>query len=372
MRVLVRVDVHPIIGFGHLSRCLNLCQVMKLHGWNIAFIGHGLGEYLDPSDTYYPLEYSNSNEALITTDTSTWLGELPNELAQKNDWLQCRQILEAEYDLIIVDHYALDIIWELCWTNSKILVIDDLLHRFHYCHYFIDYSVLMADIGNRVPDFCKIMLGPSFALLDIHLCDLIRKDELELDGKIHLLINFGGYDADNYTEKVLLALERIFYTSKNNQLFQRINEITIVRKNKKPIETLLETLIILKSKPIHVYDGLSKSEFLKLLGHYKMSYPPINLCIGAAGVSTFERACLGIPSILICTAENQIRNAKGFATLGAGSYLEQWNDDQFELILGKYLCPESNLDVSLKCRKLVDGRGVFRVFYKLSRDFIYK
>ena len=47
-----------------------------------------------------------------------------------------------------------------------------------------------------------------------------------------------------------------------------------------------------------------------------------NLAIGAAGTTAWERCCLGLPSIIVVSAENQRRSAEALTNAGAALLLE--------------------------------------------------
>ena len=56
---------------------------------------------------------------------SVWIGQQ----TQKNVWLDA--VSSENFDLLIVDHYALDFRWDLYFDQKfrKIMVIDDLADR---------------------------------------------------------------------------------------------------------------------------------------------------------------------------------------------------------------------------------------------------
>jgi UDP-2,4-diacetamido-2,4,6-trideoxy-beta-L-altropyranose hydrolase len=73
-------------------------------------------------------------------------------------------------DLLVVDHYALDAVWERVLRPAvhRILVIDDLADRPHDADFLLDqnyYRPLEGRYQGLLPSHCQCLLGPSYALL---------------------------------------------------------------------------------------------------------------------------------------------------------------------------------------------------------------
>jgi RimJ/RimL family protein N-acetyltransferase len=98
-----------------------------------------------------------------------------------------------------------------------------------------------------------------------------------------------------------------------------------------------------------------------------------DVSIGAGGSATWERCCLGLVTLAICTAENQTRQLADAAT--EGLLLTSRTDEDLEVILKKHM--PALLDneymrrtLSLNGMRAVDGRGVLRVASVLGADEI--
>lgn len=122
MNIIIRKDASTNIGTGHVMRCLTLADELRQNGANISFIcceetGHLIDLIEEKGYKVYHLP------AIINSKVDK---ELTQEIVKKQpepaDWL-------------IVDHYDLDIAWESSLKKSvkKIMVIDDLANRQHYC-----------------------------------------------------------------------------------------------------------------------------------------------------------------------------------------------------------------------------------------------
>src|SRR6185312_10092073 len=86
-----------------------------------------------------------------------------------------------------------------------------------------------------------------------------------------------------------------------------------------------------------------------------------DIAIGAGGVSSFERCCLGVPSLIVSLADNQLGNAFGIAKAGAAVFVGKMTDVD-KLSLSSELRDLANDDnrrdtMAASARKLCDGLG---------------
>ena len=94
-----------------------------------------------------------------------------------------------------------------------------------------------------------------------------------------------------------------------------------------------------------------------------------DLSIGAGGSTTWERCCLGLPSIVSISAKNQKKLTEAVAKNGCSVNLG-WAK---ELSSEDYVKAIESLDnlsltrMSQKCMQLVDGNGVNRVINEIFK-----
>jgi len=95
-----------------------------------------------------------------------------------------------------------------------------------------------------------------------------------------------------------------------------------------------------------------------------------DLAIGAGGSASWERCCLGLPSLLLAFADNQVNIAKGLGLLGACIYIETFKTpfaSFMQSAIISLLSKQSQLkDMSEKAYSLVDGLGVNRVMERMD------
>ena len=355
MNIVIRTDASTVIGTGHIMRCRSLALEMKNRGFRVTFIvrdlpGHlgwllvqdGLKVELLPR----PISISNSK------DYSSWLG-----VSQYVDAEQTLSIMRSmKCHLLIVDHYGLDQIWESLLRNSaeRIMVIDDLCNRFHNCDLLLDqnYSLQGPErYSLYIPEFCKLLLGPRYALLRPEFRRARKLPTHHSKEVQRVLIYFGGSDINNLTCLALRAL--------SNSRFARLNVDVVVGPNFEHLSEL-QNLSACRSRT-EIY---STSVQLSTL----MS--SADLAIGAGGGTMWERACMGLPSLVVSLAENQVAQCEAMSAAGLIEYLGSWQTlgiSDFQRFLFKNT-PSSELLFAKQCSAmaLVDGLGVLRVANALS------
>ncbi|MFN8370973.1 MAG: UDP-2,4-diacetamido-2,4,6-trideoxy-beta-L-altropyranose hydrolase [Bacteriovoracaceae bacterium] len=337
--ILFRVDSSFKLGSGHLVRCLTLAQqILKTTTNTITFITRK--------------DDGNFNH-LIKNNPEIKIIELPTEpdFDIKDDSIKTAEILKSfnSVDLLIIDHYQIDITWELVVQNhtKKIMVIDDLYNREHSCDFLLDQNIinLTNPYSNLVKKACTFFLGPSYALLREQFLDQKKQmNELaNLETINSILLFFGGSDPENETIKAIIAV-----TSMN---FKKIR--CIVPNNFKVKEFI---------KNFEQHENI---EFLSNVQDMASLLINTDLYVGAGGSITWERCCLGVTGVVVSIADNQTEIA------------EQLDQQKFHYYLGttkevtvtSYIRTISEIIANLdelnnyrrKSFQLVDGLGVEKI-----------
>ena len=94
-----------------------------------------------------------------------------------------------------------------------------------------------------------------------------------------------------------------------------------------------------------------------------------DLCIGAAGSTSWERCCLALPTISLAIADNQIEIAEQLGKRNVAIYSNisnvLRNFEQFFDFSGK----ELQRTLSVNASKICDGLGTVRVLEALEKKF---
>jgi UDP-2,4-diacetamido-2,4,6-trideoxy-beta-L-altropyranose hydrolase len=286
-------------------RCLTLAHPLSQMGFDVVFICR---------------DYPGNLCALITTRgyrvvRLAWAKPQRHESVQwKKDANETGDILRNEglIEWLIVDHYDLDSRWErqLRQFTNKIMVIDDLANRQHDCDLLLDQNLhedLEGRYENLIPKNCSKLLGPRYALLRPQF-DRYRKNSIERDGRVkRILIFFGGGDPTNETAKSLHAMRSL-----------KMPEIAldVVAGSSNPHREEIKSICSAMQNTTYHCQVDNMAELMAAA----------DLTIGAGGTATWERCCLGLPSISIVLAENQLEGTVAVAAKGATQFLG-WNRD---------------------------------------------
>jgi UDP-2,4-diacetamido-2,4,6-trideoxy-beta-L-altropyranose hydrolase len=360
MKVAFRVDSSLVIGTGHVMRCLALAEALDACGAEIIFLSRNhLGnsnrmiedrgfELISIAEVSDPSPYS------LDTSYSSWLGVDP-----KRDAEETRLILgNRSVDWLVVDHYSLDSSWELSLRPCSrwIMVIDDLANRDHVADVLLDQNLgkSEASYSNRVNSSCRLLLGPQFALLRREFADLKDKSLSRRAkwGLKKLLVTMGGVDLENVTGELLSAL--------NGWVAPKDFELTVVIGLSSPWHNAIAKEAKKLAFPTEVIVGAQNMAALMC---------DADLAIGAAGSTAWERCCMGLPTIQLVLAENQLAIAKALCFAGAAYILERTELNKtlgptIDQLLHK---PSALSQMASAAAALVDGKGAIEVAGLMKR-----
>lgn len=350
MKIAFRVDASSQIGTGHFMRCLTMANALKQGGGETRFVSRHLPEHLrdmleSNGHQFKRLEVRSS--VSISTDLahSHWLGTSQQVDAQDSTQALSDQI----WDWLVVDHYSLDARWESAvrQASKRILAIDDIADRQHDCDLLLDqnfYGDMSARYTGKLPAHCQLVLGPRYALLRDEFRRLHARVKPRAGPVKRVLVFFGGVDSGNYTAFVVEALGLLN--------IKNLKVDVIVGAQHPGLEVIESACLKYKFK-LHVQTN-QMAELMAMA----------DLAIGAGGVATWERCCLGLPSFAIATADNQIRQVTEAASAGL-LYAPELEGDLTLEIMSQLLIflTDSKLRraISSESIRTVDGQGVSRI-----------
>lgn len=370
MKVAFRADASLQMGTGHVMRCLTLADALAARGTDCQFIcrehpgnliehirGKGYVVHALPACTEPVgaslLAIKATGDAPAPAH-SQWLGA-----TQEQDAEACATILaELQPAWLIVDHYALDARWEQALKPhyQRLMVIDDLADRPHACDLLLDqtFGRHPEDYHAWVPADCQLLCGSEYALLrpefaTLRSYSLQRRENPQIE---HLLITMGGVDKDNATDQVLQAL-------KSCELPANCH-ITVVMGATAPWLAEVSRQAEQMSWPTKVKVGVSNMAQLMA---------DSDLTIGAAGATSWERCCLGLPTIMLVLADNQRKVAQGLESAGAVQVLQspQAIPDRLPALLNSLASsPALQAEMSEAAARITDGHGVSTVIHHLE------
>ena len=355
MQVAFRVDESPQIGSGHFARCLALADALRQAGSRTRLISRhitsALGDLVKAKG--HELKLLPADKSLMNGDLAyaTWLGT-----SQESDARDTESALAGEdWDWLVVDHYALDTRWErrLRKVARKILAIDDLADRIHDCDALVDQNLQLSPDRYRglLPDNCRELIGPRHALLRSEFRSVPKR---KFGSVRRINIFFGGFDVAGVTG---IALDEVSHQLKNGIVLDVVVGIGNPRLDD------IRAQCIMYGANLYV----QTSEMAQL-------FAAADIGIGAGGTTSWERCRVGLPTLLIAVAENQVSGCRGLENAGAGVFLGKFEDITPGAIGGALANLMSNFSarkaMSENCSILLDGRGAERVMLHMMRDEI--
>lgn len=363
MNIVFRVDAHRWMGVGHLMRCLTLAEQLAAFGSDIHFICRpGQHNFYDrvtsagyflhflPTLSYMPVDTAPADER-------QWLIA---QVAQDAQQTLSVLTLIASVDWLIVDHYGVDVDWEnyVSVGCDLLAVIEDIPRREHACDLLVDQT-----LGRRAEEYlqqlnqsCRLLLGTQYSMLRpaFRLARERIDERPKIIKRVNVLLALGGGQGD---QVALECLEVLMLSELASS--QRHYRIDIISG-----DTQLFDDFGLDNENIDVvnHDYVDNIEELLLAA---------DIAIGAPGGATWERCCLGVPSVLIPFADNQKMVAASIADRNCGLVVERELITK-KLVLAVAKLLENNQIFRQQSLKSIDALGAARLtqyfFPELSRD----
>lgn len=353
MKVVFRVDASVRMGTGHVMRCLTLAASLRERGVQIRFICRELSGNLIARLRQEALPVTvlpapeMGNDTTFNEDYVAWLG-----VTQVEDAVQTIEALDGnEPDWLVVDHYGIDIEWEQRVRPhvGQVMVIDDLANRQHSCNVLLDQNYSLEGVrryAGQVPDMCKLLLGPRYALLRPEYAAYRSLLRARQGVATRLLVFFGGSDPQNLTGMALEAL--------SSSALKHISVDVVVGVNN-PYRKSIEDQVL--CRPLTTLHGARP--------HLADLMVQADLAIGAGGATTWERMCLGLPTVVVSNAENQRPTSEALAEIGlicyAGHFPDVTVDHLTQLLRSLIECPDKLVELAKQNRLQVDGVGALRL-----------
>lgn len=332
------------IGGGHVMRCLTLAEELVRGGATVRFAVNQDAPHVVPS--------------LERASFSFTTGRTLMEAAQ----IAGRQ---SRVNAVICDSYDVDAKTErsLRAMAAKIVVIDDLANRRHDCDLLIDttYGRSAKDYRDLVPTGAVILAGARYALLHPEFAAL-RETSLArratVGGVERVLVSLGLTDIGGVTARVVAALL-------NTELKAQID--VVVGTTAQSRIALAEMAVRDSRLALHV----DPPDMARLMTN-------ADIAIGAGGTTSWERCCLGLPTVLVVLADNQRVIAEELSEASAVWLAFGAGEDHALEVTHKVM--ELLNDVSARRRMtdaaamIVDGRGSTRVaeaIYALTKRDMY-
>lgn len=352
---VIRADGAPFMGSGHIMRCLTLAHAMKKAGWDITFVTrdfeHNYAGIIEKQGfvcRFLPRAEYTDQPVKDDLAHAHWLA-----VPQEEDAAQTIDAMAGEADLLIVDHYGIDCRWheKMRPHARRILMIDDLADRRFDCDILLDqtYGRQAKDYEPLTPPQTQRLTGSDYMMLRDEFAAkrpaaLQRRAKHYRIGRVFICLGSG--DPSNLTGDILEALA--------------------------PIKPGLKLDIVLSSKAPNlkaIRDQIENypHETALLIDHDAIAERMVeaDIAFGAAGTMSWERCCMGLPTLMFVIADNQVLIAQNLQEAGAVVNLGRQDAAIKSRIAGIFakLADYPDLVRNMACRAsdICDGQGVKRV-----------
>jgi UDP-2,4-diacetamido-2,4,6-trideoxy-beta-L-altropyranose hydrolase len=344
MTICFRTDASVRLGAGHLMRCLALADELLARGARTWFLCSSLPESLRE------VVSTHGHQLVLVGENE----EAHEPLNVRRDALHTAHWIVSgpgHVDVFVVDHYGLDQEWEsrIRPHTRALMAIDDLPDRPHESDLVLDQN-LTAEEGAAAwmsaESSCALLGGPQYALLRPEFAGARSRAQVRKGPLRRILVSFGGSDTTNVVHVVVEALRR----------FAPLRVDLVLGESRSPSEDLSADAAGGVEWSVHRQLDAARLAELMLAA---------DLAIGGGGVMTWERCCLGLPTLGISLAENQRRvlhngHRKQFLVdLGDAGVVTA--GQIVEVLQGLARQPDRRAAMSEAAFRETDGRGAGRV-----------
>lgn len=352
--ILFRADANQTIGMGHIMRCLSIADAMAATS-NSTILPRGKQDikFMLADEGISDLIRNRGYEPIVLhTDYRVVDSEIEK-------WTELEDSIDA--DLIIVDSYYVTPTYLTYLKDNigRVCYIDDVLSFPYPTDILINYNAYASAESYHTlysssevePEF---ILGVKYAPLRSSFIGVERREQREEVKDV--LLSTGGSD------ELHIALSFVKYLC-DQQPDGRTYHILLgaMNQDKTEIREMAEKMDnIILHENVQDMRGLICS---------------MDLIVSAAGSTLYEICACGVPLITFVTADNQIRGAEAFSSLGLavniGDLREPESIKRGAVISGTLdsqaiekmnsLTTEARVKMSKRQRAIIDGCGAERL-----------
>ncbi len=332
MAVLIRADGYQEIGTGHVMRMLALAEALRERGTEVTLASSGLGDWPKSQAASRGLSIVERDIRPGSGADAAWVVDLAHRSG--STW-------------VVADGYEFRSAFQnsIKAANLRLLLVDDFGHAESYSADIVLNQNLNPDrtlYTDREPG-TRLLLGPRYAQVRRAVVELGRREPDSVGALRRVLVTLGGSHPREATR------------------------------------TLAQALAALEERDLEVrfVTGLPRSDALGEAAddHRFVVLPPTNelpelmkwadLAIAGAGITVYELCCIGVPTLLVVLADNQVEPARAIDRLSVQQSLG-WHADLTPATITAAVRrlggdPDARRAMVRAGHALVDGRGSERV-----------
>ena len=337
---VMRCDAAPVIGAGHLVRCVALALALQRQGHVVEFLSR-------PSRS---AEEHLGGLGLQVTWSAETSGGVDDTLSETDADATIALALDRGAGCVLVDHYGADIAYlrALRTAGLAAAVIDDRADRdLRDADWLLNQNLGAPSLPYRTRPDAVLLLGPGYALLRPEF--VLRRDRMQRtygpDDR-RVLVTFGGGDTSPYCLETLESLEHI----------EKPLEVRCVLGFDATQDRGLEALAETSHHAVELLRGVdSMAE--------QMCWADVSA--NAGGSTCWELLCLGVPMVVARLDAGETGNAATLPAAGLALAAESPAavGQAVEALLAD---PARRRQLSLGGARLVDGAGADRAAVSLA------
>jgi UDP-2,4-diacetamido-2,4,6-trideoxy-beta-L-altropyranose hydrolase len=295
----MRADASVDIGSGHLMRCLTLADQLQGVGAEVAFVCRDL-----PGAMFDLLQARGYRSAKLPLAEA---GNGSQHFDAQETIRAAGRLFPDGFEWLVVDHYELDAVWERMLRPHvcKLMVIDDLANRRHDCDLLLDQNYY-RDLDQRyqglVPEQCVTLLGPAYVLLRPEFAEARQRLRARAGVVRRILVFFGGSDSTNQTRKALDALK-------------------LVSRPEVAVDVIVGASNPYRDEIQSLCQEMPNTQYHCQVSNMAELISAADIAIGAGGATTWERCSLGLPTLTVVFADNQLQTTLDLEQFGATIFL---------------------------------------------------
>jgi UDP-2,4-diacetamido-2,4,6-trideoxy-beta-L-altropyranose hydrolase len=345
MRIAFRVDASVEMGTGHMRRCLSLAAAVQQGGGEVVFVTRS-NSLLIPQTPFEQVYLAPAaHAARVEQDdpphahwlTAGWAVDAAETATALAAW---------QPDWVVTDHYGIDARWHNHVRGAltcRMAAIDDLGDRRHGVDALIDHNWHhdhREKYHGLLPEQCHILGGPKYAMLGQTYAMAPRYIFFPEVRSIGVFL--GGTDHLDQTSVVLDCIASAEFAG----------SVEIATTSSNPNLAKLQARVGADDSLSLLLDAPDLAAF----------FARHDLQVGAGGGATWERFCIGAPSILISFAHNHdsvlipLGEQQVAAVLPYG-----WMKEELARAIARFIKDaELRRHMVSQSRAMVDGRGAER------------
>ena len=337
--LIIRADADERMGTGHIMRCVALAQEWIHQKGPVLFVSCLSNKVLLEKLTSMHFEVSLIKKSFPDPmDIKTTL--------QKAEEKNAKILVTDGY------HFLPEYHEKIRANGIKLMVIDDYNHLpFYHGDILLNQNLGAEKIQYKTLPGTVQLLGSQFIMLRNEFLT-VKRHGLSQTGNIEkILVTMGGTDPDNTTLKILKAL--------NLLKLQTFNVKIILGPGNRNVESIRHESAVSRHS-CHILTNVADMPELILWA---------DVAISAGGSTAWELLYLGIPSLFLINADNQMRLVEQIASANAGINAGRHDRISIKAIAQKIWTlindPLLRDKIVHNTNRLVDGNGRERIVRSL-------